>query len=534
MSGIELIGVVLSLYPIVISLAKKYSDLKGSNAADLSTKVVVVSQIYEGIIKRILESALPYQQVRLLVPSDGLVDQTLWQDPILKESLRVRIGEVKLKVSLEYLEKIRMLLDQVRTELDNLCPGTDVLGRVMTRIKTIRAGAEKSPIREKINQIKDLTKELRDLLDDRPFINTYQQFQSQRSTFVINMSQPAGSQAGELFELIKEKYTCACQKPHVVGVGCYCATCAQPLTDPPTFHSEWAFRLACHAGLEAPTEAPTTVLFETVPESDPEAAAIRDLCSLVEEVASEGAVRKVRIGAENNRMYMKAARIDANGKKNPIMTFADLRQPGNGLTPKDRWELALRLCLAIVQLCETPWVNESWTWDVCVSQVSPDDNDRSDDRSYENSIKFPVIFREVYSVGYQADSASIQTAVAPMQFAELLHDDEPVLTKLGLALIELAMGKTMEDIRKESAPADWTASQILADRCMAINLLQTGKIRREASVAYANAVHVCINRKFTDIYGNPSQLVSKHSTFLERFKETVLMPLFEVWKRYEV
>ncbi|KAK4201004.1 hypothetical protein QBC40DRAFT_296073 [Triangularia verruculosa] len=533
MSGLELIGVVLGLYPILALLARNCRELRHSNPADLSTKVDVVFQISKRTIQGILESALPYQQVQRLFPSDGLENETIWQDPHIQQTLRSRLGEEKYKITVDYLERMRSLLMQLRIDLESLSHGADIhgtVGRAMTKVRTVRAGMERSPIRRKINEIKDLNAELRLMLEDRPFMVTHQQIQSQGGTLILNTSQTTGVQASELFELIRGRYTCACQRPHMIGVGCQCATCAEPLTDQLMSHSEWAFQLACHTSSEAPTEAPTTVLLEAVPDIDPDAAEIQDLCSLVEEVASQKTVRKVLIDAENNKMYM-TARFNANGKKNPIMTIADLRQSGNGLAVRDRWELALRLCLAIVRLCETPWVNESWTWDVCVGQIPPNSNDMSD-RAHDDVMKFPVIFREVYSAGYQTDSESIQTAVAPMQCAELLQDDEPVLTKLGLALIELALQKSMEDLRSELGSPESTAPQSVIDRCMAIKLLKTGKIQREASAAYADAVNVCIQRKFLDTDGNPSQLVSTHSTFLRRFNDTVLMPLFEVWKRY--
>ncbi|KAK0663013.1 hypothetical protein QBC41DRAFT_26787 [Cercophora samala] len=539
MSGLEVIGVVLGLWPIIATLTRQYKDFKGANPDELKRDVQITSYIYGNLIKDILLSALPRDQVQGLMASNDPHNKALWERSDIQQKLRNRLDD-RFDLTIQCVNDMRVLLGQVKAELERLCRDNEGLGRAVAKVKTMRAGSESSPIREKLKKVKKLNKELKMLLNDQPSLIPFQQHQSQQTTIAISAFKTNGTKAGQFFEAIKNKYTCACQRPHVIGVGCYCATCADPFNDNLTIHSEWDFRLACRVsqnGQEPPTKAPTTVLLESVSQTDPDAATLNDLCSLVEEVALEETVRNVLIDAENSRMYMKATKIGANGNTEAsTRNLADIRQQGNGLRAKDRREMALRLCLAILQLCDTPWMSEAWTWNICVSQVAGEGHEGS---SNDKMVRYPVIFREMYSMAYKADSASIQTAVAPSLFADWCPDEEPVLTKLGLALIELALGKSIEDMKKtEHWPEDTQHySEILgdqADRVMAKRLLQTDRIRNKATMAYENAVRVCINREFVDKDGNPSRLVSKHSTFLERFRDTVLLPLLEVWKRYEM
>ncbi len=369
-----------------------------------------------------------------------------------------------------------------------------------------------------------------------PFIRTHQQFQEEAAA-AFNASQTGGHQAKEFFDAIKETITCTCARAHVIGLGCYCTACAQPSCEPLTLHStdEWEFCLAFPIKAEKPSDVSTMVLLESVPEDDIDAsAAIRNLCSLIRDVATESEVRQVLIDtADNSRMYrMKATKVGADGKSLPsIKYFAELTQPGNGLSTKDRLELALRLSLAIVQLCQTPWVSETWTWnDVCVSQVTPEEEE---DDSENGCIKFPVMFilSEIYSVTYDPDGASGLTAVAVPRMADIL-DEEPVLTKLGLALIELAFEKSIQDIKEEMKMDGVVVEDHLANIYAAKRLLKNGKIRKEASKVYEGVVNVCIARQYIDREGTPKSLLSKHETFSTCFREEIILPLWNLWNKY--
>lgn len=405
------------------------------------------------------------------------------------------------------------------------------------------ANMSHSGIRERVKQIRALNRELRELLDDRRFLRSHQEYRKE-SAISINIPQSGGHTARNFFEAISGTYTCACARAHVIGLGCYCTACVQPFKEQCALHStdEWDFCLAFPVRPETPSDVAATVLLESIPDNDIDASTIRNICSLIRDVATESEDRQVLIDiANNDRMYrMKVTKIDASDAKPPsIKYFAELIQSGNGLSTKDRLELALRLSLAIVQLCKTPWVSESWTWnDVCVSQAAVEDGKDHEDNAQKkgnNYIKFPGIFilREIYSVTYEGHRASELTAVnVPRIMADVL-DEEPVLTKLGLALIELAIGKSIQEMKEEYG-LDATVEDEFANICLARMLLKNGKICNEASAVYESVVKVCIGRRYIDMEGQPRSLLSQHESFLSSFREAIILPLFEVWKRYDL
>lgn len=260
---------------------------------------------------------------------------------------------------------------------------------------------------------------------------------------------------------------------------------------------------------------------------DVKGSIIENLCSLVEEVdRCPQAPQQLMDIVGNNKTYrLRVKKLDDNGPGN-FRCFAELMQPGNRLSTRDRMELAFRLSFAILQLCKTPWINDSWAWnDVCVSQVEEN----------EGLIKFSIIFipQEFYSVNRSADNPS---KMNNNNTVWSILQDQPVLTKLGFALIELALGQTLEDLKKETKSCLEDDSQ-LDDNTLnfitAKRLLKTGKIRQEAMKDYEDVVKACIAQQYRDKDGINKALLLTDESFLRDVKEAIISPLFHVWKKFE-
>jgi hypothetical protein len=300
------------------------------------------------------------------------------------------------------------------------------------------------------------------------------------------------------------------------------------------------FCLASPVESETPHDSiSTTVFLESVPQTTAGASPIQNLCSLIRETPARLESREVLIDTPNNgRVYRM--KVTCCSTAPSIRYLAELVQPGR-LSSRDKFELALRLSLAIAQLCKTPWVSGSWNCnDVCVTEaVVGNDKGHKDALEYakgqgnSGSTKFPVVFilRQIYSVTYDDDTASQMTAVEATEVAQVL-DDEPALTNLGLALIELVVGRSIQDMKVEYN-LDAIKDDDLANLCTAKKMLNNGLIRNEASVMYESVVNACIKRQYIDHGGNARSLMSTHASFLSSFREAVLLPLFEVLKRYE-
>ena len=134
------------------------------------------------------------------------------------------------------------------------------------------------------------------------------------------------------------------------------------------------------------------------------------------------------------------------------------------LTKQKRTDLALSLSTTILVFYSTPWIDEWWTWkDFCMLK---DDN------------------KQVFVTGkfYSTQKPSSPTA------KKLTHPaaaspfwscyGEPMLTRLGFALIELALGKRLSQLK--AADADPNADQNMVDTFTAKRVLADGSVFREA------------------------------------------------------
>lgn len=189
------------------------------------------------------------------------------------------------------------------------------------------------------------------------------------------------------------------------------------------------------------------------------------------------------------------------------------------LVPYERWELtrqkrmdlALSLSLAILQFYSTPWIDDWWTWkDFCMLK---DDN------------------KQVFVTGkfYSTQKPSSPTATTAKKLSHPAAASmfwscfgEPILTRLGFALIELALGKRLSQLRP--AEADPSADQDMLDTFTAKSLLSDGSVFQEAGQLYQDAVQACLSHQVTMDSG-PRSLDSKHPDFQQDLERFVVGPI---------
>jgi len=120
MSGLELFGALLGLYPIAVGLATGHRS-----KPRLHSELAVSSVMFGNTVRGLLASATSHQEMQHLAPSYSQIDLTLWEDPALQRKLRDHIGGRNIDVVLKYLAEMQKLLDQIHTELNAMAPGSD-------------------------------------------------------------------------------------------------------------------------------------------------------------------------------------------------------------------------------------------------------------------------------------------------------------------------------------------------------------------------------------------------------------------------
>ncbi|KAH8881846.1 hypothetical protein GQ53DRAFT_886462 [Thozetella sp. PMI_491] len=190
-----------------------------------------------------------------------------------------------------------------------------------------------------------------------------------------------------------------------------------------------------------------------------------------------------------------------------------------GVDQKHREALAFRLSAAILWLSNTHWVDRTWSWNDCT--ISIDQKNGSHPQSSSTS-------RIFYSLRLAVERLSQPSA------AWRIMAPDPILTKLGLIIIELAFGQSLEQIREIECDIfaddifEITDSDAL-DLLTAKRLLVLRRISEKFGLELEAAVSACINQQYREsISACVVDLDSGDPSYLESSVLAILAPLYQM------
>lgn len=115
MSGIEIAGLILGLFPVVVEVLKSFTSR--SMAADIIEMRRMI-ECEEAIYKNTLEQLLSPHVTELQLI--GLLNNPMcsfWGDADLNEALEIQLGKVSFKIFGECIEDISKWLQQIRKDI---------------------------------------------------------------------------------------------------------------------------------------------------------------------------------------------------------------------------------------------------------------------------------------------------------------------------------------------------------------------------------------------------------------------------------
>ena len=241
---------------------------------------------------------------------------------------------------------------------------------------------------------------------------------------------------------------------------------------------------------------------------------IQDLCIFVKTLDTNVPVSNTHLGILRlkEKQYELQAPLSVQGiaDSQNIVYLDELLSSRRFLLPrKERMGLALKLSYAILQFYSTPWIEACWTWrDFCIDK-------RNDSQLF--------VARKFYSTRSRALTPGSKRL--PTSGFWAIHG-EPILTRLGFALIELALGESLAELRPEHQDNGLDPDAL--DFITARNLVKSGCIMREEGRGYEDVVKACLNHQFisrTDLLG----LDSSRSNFQENVEKCIIAPLYTMW-----
>jgi hypothetical protein len=166
--------------------------------------------------------------------------------------------------------------------------------------------------------------------------------------------------------------------------------------------------------------------------------------------------------------------------------------------------IAVDLSRLVLRLYSTPWLNHFWTWQ---------------DFEIENGRIFVKSNMDRFRQTQQAISSG------PPAFWNLIG--EPLITRLGFALIETAFGRRLSEMKDLVDPSTHDIGDLdVMDFMTAKYLQNSGRVMEEAGRCYNDAVKACLEH--TVFTGDTIQsLNSTRSDFLFLAEKFILNPVLD-------
>jgi hypothetical protein len=120
MSGLEVIGLVLSLWPVVVDAVDIYKAMKEGRGADLLRHELDTEEyIFREFVHGLLSSAAVTDADLIQLSDRNRPNTGLWKDRALHSKLEKRLGPERSKIVLKSLVEMDKLLTGLREKLAN-------------------------------------------------------------------------------------------------------------------------------------------------------------------------------------------------------------------------------------------------------------------------------------------------------------------------------------------------------------------------------------------------------------------------------
>ncbi|MCJ1393441.1 hypothetical protein MMC18_006316 [Xylographa bjoerkii] len=549
MSGFEIVGVILGVYPIIVDALALYKATKaGNRAASLSRNLKTESIIFGEFVYHLLAPNVSLDELtRLKDPKSP--DLELWKDATLHAHLKDRLGSEKAEVVVEILQEIHALLRSLELELSAVPTEhtIELLRKYRATIRNVKLNLPQSSIRERLEELTAYNGQLQRLFADRSIpSNATSTIKAVKARRYLHRE---CSRAVDVYNAVCNSYQCDCESPHVANFGLPRLS-DNFQADSNGFIRNWQFEFLFAVDdraikdngnalrldietlvatwsklrMDAPIATSHRELRSQIRrsicisecdriQSDGQQGHIPDLCIFVKSLGSSAHVSNtspgiLRLAEKQYQLRIPLSVQDIEASPNIVCLDDLLTSQRFPLSRQERINLALRLSYAILEFYSTPWIGTWWTWkDFCI--------DKHNNAQLFVTQKFYSSRRTLSSCGKGSMSSAVWA----------IHG-EPILTRLGFALIELAMGRRLAELRHKDQYTSYDPDT--RDFLTAQHLIDSGRIRQEESRDYEDVVKTCLNHEYLRM-SDLIRLDSKSPTFQDNVEQYVIAPLHKIW-----
>lgn len=227
--------------------------------------------------------------------------------------------------------------------------------------------------------------------------------------------------------------------------------------------------------------------------------------------------------ADRHRLELYLTRRDQMAHHESIKSLADLLSKLNpdstlliaaaGYLPlarRERLELSLTVASSVLQLHDTPWLHQYWSKrDILVDMACT---------------------KKIYERAFISEEFP-PPATSDISGCNLLYPFRNLtLFCLGVVLIEITLGRTLESLRTDDDPLNANGEpDMLTQLSIARRVLEMGTVSREAGLRYAKVVYRCIWSEFGVVLNTSLD----NDEFRQAVYDGIITPLEEDWKFFK-
>jgi hypothetical protein len=242
MSGFEIAGLVLGVFPIVCGAAKQLKPMfentkswwKFETSFETFTAAITTQEIaYRQVLKRLVEPLDITEQEYKSLTNDP--NASLWHEPHVREGLQQRLqgdeyhwfmsNMVDLKTAVLDLQKLLPLNQVSRNHIDN-CPFVNTSSRAhdwmqVYHLDAVSLESELYRLQTSFSNEKDrLLSRITTINDDlHNFLDRAPEAPRQRTSKSKVSFRDVQGQARQVYECLAKQWQCSCPTSHVVGIG---------------------------------------------------------------------------------------------------------------------------------------------------------------------------------------------------------------------------------------------------------------------------------------------------------------------------
>ncbi|SMR52358.1 unnamed protein product [Zymoseptoria tritici ST99CH_1A5] len=533
MSGIEVAGLALALFPIVIELVDAYSGaLTGRDINHLAESLKNHQQIFLNAVEYLLHYTIPAQQLRALLADPS---GALWQDQELNDSVQRELG-IRAASILGKISDIHKTITKLMAKLPIPDGNSTIKDRATRVIKCFVRGpyykASLERLRMRISEFRTLTKDALKLAPSRSGLV--------QDLEILELIKQC---AGGLYEACRAGWKCDCSHAHPANIrlnvdhrkddhGQECLTFSFLFAEHAhrAHHEHWmtaeivapkekggtlpplTFRTLSGSTAVSSTSVPV-VIPAPAPSIAPSGAlpctsCVSDLCTILKSCQDPVRPARRRLGSISDS---KGQNYDLFSRPDPITTkhsvvVAEYFEQKSVLSNRFRVELALMLAKGVLQMSSTSWLEGKWTkHNILLVTDAP------------NSL-LPYVSHRFESAGRSSTSSTLVPTTPDSVEAWIRN---PTMFSLGVLLLEVCYNRSIESLAANDEKNDFGKAWTYTPFLTAMRLSKT--VQNELGLRYAQAVRACLD--FPGVEPNLTGMPKESTSFASSMMKDIVDPL---------